>query len=82
MARLNIILDAVSRCEVVSKKIKAAVEQPSFVDLGCCLRFFANGMTTKRIQFSSLRWVTRANLFTTTKIQIALQRLTGIGCIS
>tara|TARA_B110000503_G_scaffold36326_1_gene59408 strand:- start:1298 stop:2887 length:1590 start_codon:yes stop_codon:yes gene_type:complete len=47
MARLNIILDAVSRCEVVSKKIEAAVEQPSFVDLGCCSGFFADGMTTK-----------------------------------
>ena len=47
MARLNIILDAVSRCGVVSQKIDAAVEQPSFVDLGCCSGFFADGMTTK-----------------------------------
>ena len=47
MARLNIILDAVSRCGAVSQKIDAAVEQPSFVDLGCCSGFFADGMTTK-----------------------------------
>jgi thymidine kinase len=47
MARLNIIVDAVSRCGAVSQKIDAAVEQPSFVDLGCCSGFFADGMTTK-----------------------------------
>lgn len=47
MARLNIVLDAVSRSEDVSNKLASSVGQPSFIDLGCCSGFFADGMSTK-----------------------------------
>ena len=43
-ARLNIILDAVARAELVQEKLSDPVKQPSFIDLGCCSGFFSQGM--------------------------------------
>ena len=43
-ARLNIILDAVERAELVQEKLSDPVKQPSFIDLGCCSGFFSQGM--------------------------------------
>ncbi|MBA58543.1 MAG: hypothetical protein CMQ40_05155 [Gammaproteobacteria bacterium] len=43
-ARLNIILDAVSRAGFVQEKLNDAVKQPSFIDLGCCSGFFSHAM--------------------------------------
>jgi|TARA_B110000211_G_scaffold7455_1_gene8156 2-polyprenyl-3-methyl-5-hydroxy-6-metoxy-1,4-benzoquinol methylase len=85
IARLNIILDAVFLCEVVSKKIKAAVEQPSFVDLGCCSRFFANGMTTKRflalgvdVSEAFIKWASQFALVKAQAVTYTQQDLLGI----
>jgi len=46
-ARMNIVLEAVDRCDAVKSKLADAVKQPSFIDLGCCSGFFAHGMSTK-----------------------------------
>ena len=43
-ARLNIILDAVSRCSSVGLKVDDPVGEASFIDLGCCSGFFADAM--------------------------------------
>ena len=43
-ARLNIILDAVSRCSSIGLKLDDPVGQASFIDLGCCSGFFADAM--------------------------------------
>ena len=43
-ARLNVILDAVSRCEAVVGKLADPLGQASFVDLGCCSGFFSDAM--------------------------------------
>lgn len=43
-ARLNIILDAVSRCSSISSKLDDPGGQASFIDLGCCSGFFADAM--------------------------------------
>ncbi len=43
-ARLNIILDAVSRCNNVGLKLDDPVGQASFIDLGCCSGFFSDAM--------------------------------------
>ena len=46
-ARLGVILDAVNRCEAVVAKLDDAVNQPTYIDLGCCSGFFTDGMTGK-----------------------------------
>ena len=46
-ARLSIVLDAVNRCEAVQTKLADAVQQPAFIDLGCCSGFFAHGMSAQ-----------------------------------
>jgi len=43
-ARLNIILEAVSRVDSVQELINNSGDQPTFLDLGCCSGFFADGM--------------------------------------
>lgn len=43
-ARLAIIRDAATRCAAVSAKLNEPVSQPTFLDLGCCSGFFADGM--------------------------------------
>ena len=43
-ARLNIILDAVSRCSSLGMKVDDPVAEASFIDLGCCSGFFADAM--------------------------------------
>ncbi|MEL0138362.1 MAG: class I SAM-dependent methyltransferase [Halieaceae bacterium] len=40
-SRLNIVLDAVSRCESIGDKLANSTQPPSFVDLGCCSGFFS-----------------------------------------
>ncbi len=45
--RLAIIMDAVNRCDAVQALLKDDVAQPSFIDLGCCSGFFADGMATE-----------------------------------
>ena len=53
-ARLNIILDAAERSAVVHAKMQDAVEQPSFIDLGCCSGFFADGMSSAGFRSSGV----------------------------
>ena len=43
-ARLNVILDAVSRCDSVGEKLADPLGQASFIDLGCCSGFFSDAM--------------------------------------
>jgi len=43
-ARLDIILDAVARTDLVQVKLSDPVKQPAFIDLGCCSGFFSHGM--------------------------------------
>lgn len=43
-ARLNIILEAVSRNQAVQTLLNDSGNQPTFLDLGCCSGFFADGM--------------------------------------
>jgi len=43
-ARLNIILEAAGRSEPVQALINDSGNQPTFLDLGCCSGFFADGM--------------------------------------
>jgi len=49
-ARLNIVLDAVARCEAISEKLANSVQPPSFVDLGCCSGFFSDAMAGNGFQ--------------------------------
>lgn len=43
-ARLNIILEAVNRNQSVQELLDNSGNQPTFLDLGCCSGFFADGM--------------------------------------
>ena len=43
-ARLNVLLDAVSRCASVGEKLADPLGQASFIDLGCCSGFFSDAM--------------------------------------
>ena len=45
-ARLSIIQDSASRCDAIRSKLEDHVAQPSFIDLGCCSGFFADGMAS------------------------------------
>ena len=65
-ARLGVILDAVSRCEAVEAKLSDPVKQPTYIDLGCCSGFFADGMSNKGFRASGvdvstdfIDWATR-----------------------
>lgn len=44
-ARLSVITTAANRCASVTEKLDDPVRHPSFIDLGCCSGFFADGMT-------------------------------------
>ena len=46
-ARLNIILQAVTRCESIIDKQADPLGQASFVDLGCCSGFFSDAMADR-----------------------------------
>jgi len=43
-ARLNIILEATNRSEAIKELLNNSGNQPTFLDLGCCSGFFADGM--------------------------------------
>jgi thymidine kinase/SAM-dependent methyltransferase len=49
-ARLNIVLDAVSRCESINEQLADKVQPPSFIDLGCCSGFFSDAMANNGFQ--------------------------------
>ena len=49
-SRLNIVLDAVSRCESIGEKLANNIQPPSFVDLGCCSGFFSDAMANNGFQ--------------------------------
>ena len=46
-ARLNIVMEAASRCDAVKEKLSDPVQKPAFVDLGCCSGFFSHGMSAQ-----------------------------------
>ena len=46
-ARINIILDAISRTQAITDKLADSVSQPGFIDLGCCSGYFSHGMSTQ-----------------------------------
>ena len=65
-SRISIILEAVSRCESLQDKLAHSVNQPSFVDVGCCSGFFSDGMaahgfTAAGVDVSAdfIEWATR-----------------------
>ena len=52
--RLNIILDAVSRCDIINEKLADPLGQASFVDLGCCSGFFSDAMADRGFRSSGV----------------------------